>query len=214
MQNIRVPRQKRSIETRQRIMKSAFQLFAQKGIHGTNSKEIVKQAGVSIGSFYSYFENKKTLLLEMLEEYLDQVFTSIWGPMTGVSFESIRLEEVRLLIENSFCAYEIAPEFHRQTHALRYSDPDINRIFERERNREAAQIQNILKSNLDLENREDLFATAVLMHNLVESAIHTFKFLGPKVEKKDLIQQLSLIIMSYVQVYESQDYKDHRESNV
>ena len=28
----------------------------------------VKKSGVSIGSFYSYFENKKTLLLEMLED--------------------------------------------------------------------------------------------------------------------------------------------------
>ena len=69
-------------------MKAAFRLFARKGIHGTNSKEIVKHAGVSIGSFYSYFKNKKALLLEMLDDYLDRHYSMIWQHLDRFSIDS------------------------------------------------------------------------------------------------------------------------------
>ncbi len=204
MQKIRQPKQQRSIQTKKQITKAAFQLFAEKGIHGTNSKEIVKVAGVSIGSFYSYFKNKKTLLLEMLEEYLENVFSAIWLSITVISFEQIGLDEIRLIVENAFKAYEIAPEFHRQTHALRYSDSDINRIYEHERIREITQIKILLERNANLLNQADLYAAAIILHNLVESAIHTYYFLGPKVDKEDLIRQLSMVVLSYIQTYENQ----------
>ena len=84
MSKVRTPKQHRGIQTKNRIMKAAFQLFAKKGIHGTNSKEFVEKAGVSIGSFYSYFKDKKTLLLEMLEDYLDRHYTAIWRPMNNL----------------------------------------------------------------------------------------------------------------------------------
>ena len=91
-------------ETKEQIKKAAFQLFSQKGIHGTNSKEIAKKAGVSIGSFYSYFKNKKILLLEILEDHCDQVFSSIWQPLNGfivndqAYLDGIRHDELLLAI--------------------------------------------------------------------------------------------------------------------
>lgn len=204
MQKIRQPKQQRSIQTKKQITKAAFKLFAEKGIHGTNSKEIVKLAGVSIGSFYSYFKNKKTLLLEMLEGYLDQVFSTIWSSVAEVTFDRIGLDEIRQIIEGAFTAYEISPEFHRQTHALRYSDSDINRIYEQERNLEIAQLKIILKRNVNLTNQDDLYTAAIVIHNLIESAIHTYMFLGPNVKKDNLVHQLSMVVLSYFQVYEQQ----------
>ncbi len=62
---VRIPRQKRGIETKGRIIQAARGLFSRKGFHGTNSKEIASAAGVSIGSFYSYFQDKKALFLEV-----------------------------------------------------------------------------------------------------------------------------------------------------
>lgn len=127
----RTPKQQRSIQTRKRIMEAAFHLYAQKGIHGTNSKEIVEKAGVAIGSFYSYFKNKKTLLLEILEDYLDRHYLAIWKPVEDITINEMGRDDIKLLIESVLAAYGISPEFHRQTHALRYSDPDIRRVYER-----------------------------------------------------------------------------------
>ena len=200
--NIRQPKQKRSIQTRRQIKDAAFQLFAQKGIHGTNSKEIVELAGVSIGSFYSYFKNKKTLLLEMLEDHCDRVFMTIWQPLNGYTFKEASFEEARRVIEGVFEAYKIAPEFHRQTHALRYSDPDINRIYDRERKRETDQIRLILEQFLSHQEDEVLSSAAIVIHNLVESVVHTYKFLGPEMDKDTLIDQVAKMIVGYLRVYD------------
>jgi DNA-binding transcriptional regulator YbjK len=45
----RIPRQNRSVQTRDKIIIAALELFSEKGFHSTNSKEITARAGVSIG---------------------------------------------------------------------------------------------------------------------------------------------------------------------
>ena len=55
----RVPQQKRGIETRNHIVEAARVLFSRDGFNGTNAKEIAAEAGVSVGSFYAYFKDKK-----------------------------------------------------------------------------------------------------------------------------------------------------------
>lgn len=198
MSTVRIPRQQRSMQTKSRIMKAAFQLFARKGIHGTNSKEIVEKAGVSIGSFYSYFKNKKTLLLEMLEEFLDRVYLTIWKQVDSHMVREFGREDIKVIIENVFKAYAISPEFMRQTHALRYSDPDIKRLFDRERSKEVAQIQYVIETNADRLRAKDPYAAAIVIHNAVECVAHSASFLGPKIDESRLIDELTDMIYNYV----------------
>jgi len=198
MSIVRTPKQQRSIQTKKRIIKAAFHLYAQKGIHGTNSKEIAGKAGVSIGSFYSYFKNKKTLLLEILEDFLDQVYLTIWKEMEQITINELGRNEVKFIIENVFKAYDIAPTFHSQTHALRYSDPDINRVYERERSREVTQIRYLLENNKHRMRISDQHAAAIVIHNAVESVAHTAKFLGPKIDDSRLISELTDMIYNFL----------------
>lgn len=58
---VRIPKQKRSIEIKNKIKRTAQELFSEKGYYNTSSNDIVKAAGVSIGAFYSYFKDKKAL---------------------------------------------------------------------------------------------------------------------------------------------------------
>ncbi|MGL6107794.1 TetR/AcrR family transcriptional regulator, partial [Romboutsia sp.] len=50
-------------EKRNRILEEAEKEFAQKGFIGANINKISKNAGISIGSMYSYFESKEDLYL-------------------------------------------------------------------------------------------------------------------------------------------------------
>ncbi|PIP39061.1 MAG: TetR family transcriptional regulator [Desulfobacterales bacterium CG23_combo_of_CG06-09_8_20_14_all_51_8] len=198
MTAVRTPKQPRSIQTKKRIMRAAFHLYAHKGIHGTNSREIAQKAGVSIGSFYSYFKNKKTLLLEMLEDYLNRHFLAIWKPIEKITINNMGRADIRWLIESVFAAYGISPEFHSQTHALRYSDPDINQVYERERTREVTQIQSLLESNRHRMRISDPEAAAIVIHNAVENVAHTAKFIGPKTDEKALIDALADMIYDFL----------------
>jgi AcrR family transcriptional regulator len=54
-------------ETKERILRTAFQLFHEQGFHATGVATIVREAGVNPGSLYHFFESKDELLLKVLE---------------------------------------------------------------------------------------------------------------------------------------------------
>ena len=54
---IREPVQKRSIETKDKIIEAGFELICNDGYYNTNTAKIAKKAGVSTGIVYQYFKN-------------------------------------------------------------------------------------------------------------------------------------------------------------
>lgn len=49
--------------TKARLLQVAIQLFAQKGFHGTSTREITKQAGTNLSSLYFHWQSKENLYL-------------------------------------------------------------------------------------------------------------------------------------------------------
>ena len=75
MKNIvREPRQTRSIEKKNKIIEAGYELFSEVGYYGTNTAEIAKRAGVSTGIVYGYFQDKRDILICVLEIYINNVF--------------------------------------------------------------------------------------------------------------------------------------------
>ena len=104
MKRVRIPQQRRSIERKKKIKKSALDLFAKKGINGTSSNQIARSAGVSIGTFYSYFENKRTLFLEILKEHLETFVTDVYSLKTD---ETISIQKnIRQHINKAFAVFD------------------------------------------------------------------------------------------------------------
>ena len=69
---IRQPQQERSTEKKNKIIQASYEVFSEVGYFGANTSEIAKRAGVSTGIVYSYFTDKRDILLYVLEIYLDQ----------------------------------------------------------------------------------------------------------------------------------------------
>jgi AcrR family transcriptional regulator len=55
------PKQDRSRETQERIVRAALELVAEKGREGPTVSEIAQRAGVSVGAFYGRFPTKEAL---------------------------------------------------------------------------------------------------------------------------------------------------------
>jgi AcrR family transcriptional regulator len=60
---------------RHRIVEAAVQIFSQKGYHRTKVQDITNSLGISTGTFYIYFGNKRDLFVEVV----DHVFRTILG---------------------------------------------------------------------------------------------------------------------------------------
>ncbi|KHD38706.1 TetR family transcriptional regulator [Clostridium acetobutylicum] len=51
--------------TKNKIYKASIELFEKKGYENLKIKDICKEAGVSIGSFYNHFDSKHAILIEV-----------------------------------------------------------------------------------------------------------------------------------------------------
>jgi TetR/AcrR family fatty acid metabolism transcriptional regulator len=57
-------RQEKALETKDKIYEVAMRKFIKKGLENTSISEICQEAGVSVGSFYTHFENKEGVIYE------------------------------------------------------------------------------------------------------------------------------------------------------
>jgi AcrR family transcriptional regulator len=62
----RVPRQARGRRKRDAILAAAEALFAERGYEAVAIEDLVARAGVSVGTFYGYFRNKRQVLLSLI----------------------------------------------------------------------------------------------------------------------------------------------------
>ena len=68
-------------ETRDRILRTAFQLFHEQGFNATGVATIAREAGVNPGSLYHFFESKDDLLLGVLAFALDYLGPAVMDPV-------------------------------------------------------------------------------------------------------------------------------------
>lgn len=62
---------------RTQILTGAAEVFSEKGFHKATTKQIAKAAGVSEGTIYNYFDNKRELLLAIMELWAGQSIKSL-----------------------------------------------------------------------------------------------------------------------------------------
>src|ERR1700740_912870 len=72
-------RQRRSAEIRERLFRSALQLFAQKGFAETTVEDITEAADVGKGTFFNYFPSKDHILLSFTDMQLQKLQESVEG---------------------------------------------------------------------------------------------------------------------------------------
>jgi AcrR family transcriptional regulator len=70
-------RQRRSVETRERLFRAALALFAQKGFTETTVEDITEAADVGKGTFFNYFPSKDHILLAFGEMQLSKLESAI-----------------------------------------------------------------------------------------------------------------------------------------
>ena len=64
----RLTRKQRQAQTRARLLEAAQRVFLRRGLQGSSVEEIAAEAGFTRGAFYSNFESKNQLFIELLHE--------------------------------------------------------------------------------------------------------------------------------------------------
>lgn len=70
-------REIRKRETRARLIRAAFTLFADQGISATRTLEVARRAGVSHGTVFAHFRKRDALIAAVIGEYSKRVIERI-----------------------------------------------------------------------------------------------------------------------------------------
>jgi AcrR family transcriptional regulator len=130
---VRTPQQKRSIEKKQRIIKVAYQLFNENGYYATNTSMIAKQAGISVCSIYSYFQDKKDIMLACLQENSSEINRRICEQISKLAVNSDVFSIAQGVYRAFVESHDFSKRYHDDVRSLKYTDEDIKHFFVQER---------------------------------------------------------------------------------
>lgn len=126
---IREPIQKRSIEKKEKIIKSGFELICNNGYYNTNTAQIAKNAGVSTGIVYQYFKDKHDILVEGIKLYGDSIFF----PVIYIPKNIIEKDELKNILKNIIVLFKknhkLSKIAHEEITSMIHSDEEIASLY-------------------------------------------------------------------------------------
>ncbi len=171
---VREPRQERSIEKKNRIIEAGYALFSEVGYYGTNTAEIAKRAGVSTGIVYGYFQDKRDILISVLDIYIEKVFAPFFrffDKLTvPIDFDTL----IPKIIDQAIKTHKSNRKIHEALHSLASSDEAVGAEFIALEDEITLKIAEKLENlNVKIENATEKIHFAM---DIIQSFSHEFVF--------------------------------------
>lgn len=171
--NIREPQQERSIEKKNKIINAGYELFSEVGYHGTNTAEIAKRAGVSTGIVYSYFQDKRDIMICVLQIYIDAMYQPIAEIVNCLRQVGIN-DAVPKILDAAIKTHQQNAKLHNTLHSLATTDETVNAKF--------ISLEDNITENLSAELQRNGIDTPHIKEkvhfamNIVQSYAHEYVF--------------------------------------
>lgn len=186
----RVPKQRRSIERKRRIIEAAKALYRESGYHGTTTNEIARRAQVSIGTLYAYFEDKEEILLEVLRQ-LDVRFFATFDFADAqddiLLFRDDARGWLRGMIEGLVGIQETQRELYREIVSLRHTVPGVAAALDEQEARMRRSTLALLGRYRDHVTCADIGASAVVVADFAGALVELVAFKDSAVDRQRLI---------------------------
>ena len=160
-------------KTRERLLETAIDMFAEKGYAGTSVREIVEQAGVSKPVLYYYFQSKEGLflaILEMAENLQKELLARILESAGNV------LERLLLLYRRIYAGIAENRNLYKMIHGLIYGPPQGAPDYDltRYHRHMLDAIRNIYNAGVDSGEVKKIAAdeVAYLVLSLIDFCLH------------------------------------------
>lgn len=198
---VRTPRQKRSIEKKQRILDAAYALFSEKGYYRTSTPEIATRAQVSTGCLYSYFTDKHMIFMELLERC-----THEFGKLTKMLEE--KLKQSKVDFHEYFRSFFIQmidihikyKNFLVEVTALYHSDAEIRFQMDQRKEEILAVILRLMHQNANLFQVQDLEAAAIVLYEMIDAFVDRVAFCKNKIEPERIINEGLQAVYRYLRI--------------
>lgn len=146
-EQVREPQQQRSIDKKRRIIEAGYRLFAERGYFNTNTAEIAKEAGVSTGIVYGYFHDKRDIMLEVLDIYIENVYLPVFSVFEGLASPVDFNTLVPSIIDTAVEVHGKNQAIHQALYSLTATDAEVNNKFMELEKQVTLRIVNVLTSS-------------------------------------------------------------------
>ena len=151
---VRIPQQERSRRTREAILEAAVTCFEARGYEETTTALIAQQAGIGVGTLYSYFHDKREILLELLDTTVRDVADWVLDQLDPKRWRGNDPREMlRPLIDAIFQSQRLRPGLQHILWERYFKDEEFRRPFN--------DIQSRLSQGID-DFADDLEARGLL----------------------------------------------------
>jgi AcrR family transcriptional regulator len=196
---IRIPTQARAINTRNKIIQSGRVLFREKGYHHINAIDIANHAGVATGTLYTYFNNKKEILIECIRLF----YCDITGLITSVeeSIDYNRLNSrnfVRFFVSAFHAALGLNPEFSKELSAMILLDKSIEKVCHGEDRKIILFIARFLEKNASLFQITDYEGAATLIYRICVDTMMRLNIFEHELEEERILKELTDMLYKYL----------------
>ena len=196
---VREPVQQRGKEKKGRIITAARKLMNQLDYDAVTTNRIAGEAGVSVGTFYSYFKDKRHVFLDVISQYSEDVFGEMTANIQEMQKRPARLEEVvRRLILVAKKRHNHEKGLHKQMLVQSIRDPEIQKIALKEEGRADSLIREIFDQYTDQIDVKDADAAVFLVTTCVEEIIHHLILYGSNVSEERVFGELGRMVYRYL----------------
>ena len=126
---IRQPKQQRSIEKKERIIRAAYELFSENGYYSTVTSDIAKRAGVSTGIVYGYFSDKRDILFYVLKNYIRDTASPVMEYVASLQAGVTLPEMMDSIVSLAESIHKKNANLHNILHSIAVVDEGINAEF-------------------------------------------------------------------------------------
>jgi AcrR family transcriptional regulator len=105
----RRPKQRRSIQTVDAILDAVLRIVKREGLDAVTTNRIAEVAGVSIGSLYQYFPDKRAIFIALHRRHIEQIDRIIGTTLVEHAASSLD-DLVRALVEAMLDTHSTDPE--------------------------------------------------------------------------------------------------------
>lgn len=113
---------------RKAILKAAADVFSKKGYIDASIKDITTEASISVGSFYSYFNNKEEILIQIFDE-ISNMSMKVASETSNAINDTV-IEKFTNSMTSAICIYAKNKDFAK---ILFVKSMGINELFEKKR---------------------------------------------------------------------------------
>lgn len=194
---IRVPKQKRSIEKYERIVDAGWELISKNGYYNTNTAEIAKKANVSTGIVYQYFNDKYDILIAGIKKYGDDIFY----PALKIDLKKFDLsnfeEYIKIIIDKHIKDHKVSKNTHEEIMAMVHTDKNIALYYYNREMKLTNDIFNMLISNNVKSNnlKEKVHIIIGMIDNLCHEVVyHNHKELNYEIMVNIVVKNIYYLI--------------------